>query len=899
MPRVVNPPQKGHGRGPSKQATTPHKSSPMKIPLNDDAGEKVMRFQSRQALHDLQMNQIKAAVKTPMPPIRKVNSYERASSISPLTPRGSGTRGARETDSDGRQIVNGRAVTPMKRVPILANFEEWMKMATDNKINATNSWNFALIDYFHDMSLLKEGDGVNFQKASCTLDGCVKIYTSRVDSVATETGKLLSGLADSNNKKRQQDEGDGGEGGDDEEEEETGEDGVKRKKQKKTRSHENTLAPSFASLQLKKFELEFSVDPLFKKASADFDEGGAKGLLLNHLSIDGTGRIVFDSSDDAGDSTADGDWTSKNDDREGTVETDAPPQPSPAAQKGDWDDENIEIDLGPLANKFFSSLDSLDDQDICPSLKDFDLGDPSGSLDIPFLRAPDDWRQDKSQSERGVGEASGIMLDDDIAVGFDDDDDDDVTITGFDLGGDTGFGEGGEAWARDAALEPMLKVHRVDGGDEEMDDFDSNDPYTISLSHQPATNEHNNILSYFDNALQKNWAGPEHWKIRRIKETTTASSAPPRIRKEKEPFEIDFASPLDPTLAEMIYTSSSSNSAISLPKAQWKTKGRNLLPDDKHFNSRELLRLFLKPKARMGFRSLARSRQNMSQQNIVNNSEMDEAFWAAHKAGGEQTCLEESAAPTGAYDADFFADDEGLAFPHGLPLGGDDDDENMPFADAREAFSPNIDSNAPPGTSAGEPGGLSGLTALLNAAATPGGALTGAGGFGSQLVTQGGRRVRPEYVAYARVAKKVDVRRLKEEMWRGIGDRLITSSSFSSASPSAAVTSLSSLTPVPGENDTECPSSVSSKIPKPTEDDTSTEGGVLRFTSVMQGLKSSYPEQALRDISTSYCFICLLHLANEKGLVLQNKGGMDGWENNGLEEIYVTKDGGAVIEGEV
>ena len=40
------------------------------------------------------------------------------------------------------------------------------------------------------MTLLKEGDSINFQKASCTLDGCVKIYTSRVDSVATETGKL-------------------------------------------------------------------------------------------------------------------------------------------------------------------------------------------------------------------------------------------------------------------------------------------------------------------------------------------------------------------------------------------------------------------------------------------------------------------------------------------------------------------------------------------------------------------------------------------------------------------------------------------------------------------------------------------------------------------------------------
>ena len=91
------------------------------------------------------------------------------------------------------------------------------------------------------MSVLREGDSINFQKgksakrlalrksflftqgswnslrikftntkfsyfcfkmhlASCTLDGCVKVYTSRVDSVATETTKLLGGLATSASK---------------------------------------------------------------------------------------------------------------------------------------------------------------------------------------------------------------------------------------------------------------------------------------------------------------------------------------------------------------------------------------------------------------------------------------------------------------------------------------------------------------------------------------------------------------------------------------------------------------------------------------------------------------------------------------------------------------------------
>ncbi len=56
----------------------------------------------------------------------------------------------------------------------------------------------------------------------------------------------------------------------------------------------------------------------------------------------------------------------------------------------------------------------------------------------------------------------------------------------------------------------------------------------------------------------------------------------------------------------------------------------------------------------------------------------------------------------------------------------------------------------------------------------------------------------------------------------------------------------------------------------------------LRFTSVMNNLQSVYPKQAMADISTSYCFICLLHLANEKGLELGN--------DEGLEELSIRKD---------
>lgn len=165
------------------------------------------------------------------------------------------------------------------------------------KINVANAWNFALIDYFHDMSLLRNNtdNSINFQRASCTLDGCVKIWTSRVDSVGTETGKLLSNLANEGRISADDDDEDGedGEGGD-----------SSQPKRRKAHRAGSTLAKDVSQLRSKKLDLEFSVDPLFRKTCADFDEGGAQGLLMNHLSLgvgtDGSLRVVFDASDSRG-----------------------------------------------------------------------------------------------------------------------------------------------------------------------------------------------------------------------------------------------------------------------------------------------------------------------------------------------------------------------------------------------------------------------------------------------------------------------------------------------------------------------------------------------------------------------------------------------------------------------
>ena len=60
----------------------------------------------------------------------------------------------------------------------------------------------------------------------------------------------------------------------------------------------------------------------------------------------------------------------------------------------------------------------------------------------------------------------------------------------------------------------------------------------------------------------------------------------------------------------------------------------------------------------------------------------------------------------------------------------------------------------------------------------------------------------------------------------------------------------------------------------------------------MSGLQTVYPKSIMEDISTSFCFISLLHLANEKGLTINS--------SPDLLELDIRKDWTALnTEGEV
>ena len=168
-----------------------------------------------------------------------------------------------------------------------------LKMASENKITAHNTWGLPLIEHLDD--LIQEeghtGRRTNFQKASVTLDAGVKIYSYRVDSVHTETFKMLGGLGRASGPEEEVQSGELGDGG-------VGQASPsKRKRRVGDLNPESTLESSLESLNVKKFDLAFAVDPLFHKTSAQFDEGGAHGLLLNNLSVYQGCSIVFDSMD--------------------------------------------------------------------------------------------------------------------------------------------------------------------------------------------------------------------------------------------------------------------------------------------------------------------------------------------------------------------------------------------------------------------------------------------------------------------------------------------------------------------------------------------------------------------------------------------------------------------------
>lgn len=385
-------------------------------------------------------------------------------------------------------------------------------------------------------------------------------------------------------------------------EDEEGEGGEGAKKKKATRT-EATLAKAPAQLHTKKLDLEFAVDPLFKKTSEDFDEGGAQGLLMNHLAVDNNLRVVFDASDTPG--------GADEDEPEEAVTILVP-----------LDALRSELDLGSIAEKSvmssrladfkFSSDPANNDYSVDGAFREeMDSADEAEFQDPIQM----DMAGDAGDGGDGTGPLPGPGGTEDFFSG-----DQAIEDYPLDFGGD-GYDQGGE----DGEMGEEGMGTRAGAPLAPFDPRRAPNPTELVMAMANAGGQ--DMLDYFDASAIKNWAGPEHWKMRKvirkgkkisqrrltmIDRCDCIAAAPeltaPKPRKEKQAFQIDFSRVLTSEEEKKMMEPPAKAGLLSLPAKQCAYIGgkknkkaaekreEKLLPDDMHFSSRQLLSLFLKPR---------------------------------------------------------------------------------------------------------------------------------------------------------------------------------------------------------------------------------------------------------------------------------------------------------------
>ncbi|KAI3849057.1 hypothetical protein MKX03_011500 [Papaver bracteatum] len=426
---------------------------------------------------------------------------------------------------------------------ISALFQNCIKLASENKINQKNTWELTLIDHLSELIKVEAEDDVetNFQKASCTLEAGVKIYALRVDSVHSEAYKVLGGINRAGREDEQETIGDGEciNGEHDE--------GRAKKDTDKKMSPISTLESSFESLNVKKFDAAFAVDPLYHQTSAQFDEGGGKGLLLTNLGVYGDCRVVFDSLE-------------------------APGKCRPREPQSDKS-EVIDISFARESIEQMA-INMSTSSEISPSLRiiinQFDETNqrPSDTFSAGF--------ETTEQSDTFADNQAD--MDDDASVhceGWSFDHDDQASVIDENSNN----------------MDQNFPSHQEEG-----DSFQFQEPGMADRFEKVSDFL---FLGLGFTSNQNAWAGPEHWKFRKAKasgdvpvaENAEATTKRPNRKKQAES-DIDFTKSLEKEIPDLF--AAPKNPKSLLLRAN-RDRCNTTLPEDCHYQPEDLVKLFLLP----------------------------------------------------------------------------------------------------------------------------------------------------------------------------------------------------------------------------------------------------------------------------------------------------------------
>nr|5OQN_B Chain B, Condensin complex subunit 2 [Saccharomyces cerevisiae S288C] len=104
------------------------------------------------------------------------------------------------------------------------------------------------------------------------------------------------------------------------------------------------------------------------------------------------------------------------------------------------------------------------------------------------------------------------------------------------------------------------------------------------------------LMAYFDENLNRNWRGREHWKVRNFKKANKSMDTKKK-HKQKKVLEIDFFK-TDDSFEDKVFASKG-RTKIDMPIKNRKNDTHYLLPDDFHFSTDRITRLFIKPGQKM------------------------------------------------------------------------------------------------------------------------------------------------------------------------------------------------------------------------------------------------------------------------------------------------------------
>lgn len=474
--------------------------------------------------------------------------------------------------ADRDQIGNSEAnqqADGLSELRISELLQNCIKLSAENKINQKNSWDLQLIDHISEIINAddKRDSQTNFQKASCTLEASVKIYGFRVDSCHTETFKVLGGLSRTADGEETNDDLHETAAPQDPEDDEPNQDSEEQqgrsKASKKSGASSAVLESSLEALNVKKFDVAFAVDPLFHQTSAQFDEGGAKGLLLNNLSVFRGCEIVFDSDE-------------------------IPDKVVSTHRATDTDMQNI--DLSFMNDTIESMLKTFDeDSEITPSLRGIlalmedprrnEAEEETEAMRINMRRQTEHVTEHSGVDSGGPvddgevhddgGDFDDIRVSDDYDGPFNNDSMDEVPGMAANFG-DDGLGD-------------------RDNFENVMGDGEVEDPESSTQLYSDATQW---LAAGMDSDLSaESKIGSRHWKYQRSKEEKS-EPPPEKPRKSRgEPEYIDFFNLPDVDLT----CPSNPSKQIDLSKFARTTAANTLLPKYRHYDPLELDRLFLRP----------------------------------------------------------------------------------------------------------------------------------------------------------------------------------------------------------------------------------------------------------------------------------------------------------------